>query len=231
LRFLVRAVLILLVAAIVISAAAHFAWKYSGSNQWEMVREGDGVAVYAMKTPGSTIEKFKAVWKMRSRLSQFVMWASDGEDDTEHSLHKELGFYDLKILEQDGERIAWSAWKQPLASFMQPREFVVKAEFSQDPATNVVLYTVTGVPDRIPPDDCCVRVPAMNNYWTLTPLKTGEIGVEWFVDMDFGGAVPYLLQNEVLPNSMLNFAPRLDQYLGQEKYKNARYTWIQDVQP
>src|SRR5436853_6924 len=76
-KFLARAALILLAVVIVGGTVAHLVWKYSGSNQWEKIGQKKGVTVYALKTPGSSIKKFKAVWTVHSKLSRFVMWASD----------------------------------------------------------------------------------------------------------------------------------------------------------
>lgn len=224
-RFLLRALL----ALIVIAIAAHFTWKSAGSNQWKKVGERKGVVIYSMKSPGSSIEKFKAVWTIHSRLSKFVMWVSDTSNDkSKGSMRSRTGLYDLKILESQGERVRWSAWKQPLAKFLMTREFVIRTELSQDPQTRVLLYTVKAVPDRIPPNECCVRIQTMDNSWTLTPLKDGDIHVEWFCNMDLGGAVPYALQNTFQPYGMLQFAPGVEHFLEREKYRDAKYDWIQD---
>jgi hypothetical protein len=215
-------------AVILAVGVAHLAWKYSGSNQWKKVGERKGVTLYSMKSPGATIEKFKAVWKIHGNLSRLVMWVNDTKPDKKH---RPMGLYDLRILERHGDRGGWTAYKQPIASFLRPREFVIKTELSQNPQTKALLYTVTAFPDSIPPDDCCVRVRVMDNRWTLTPLKTGDLEVEWFVNMDIGGAIPYVLQNAVQPDGMLNFAPSLQKFMDREKYKDAKYDWIQEAEP
>jgi len=224
-KFLLRSVLALIVALTV----AHFVWKNSGSSQWEKVGERNGVTVYAMKTPGTPLKKFKAVWKIRSKVSRFVMWASDQNPDPKYSMRAQAGHYDHRIIEEHGDlRATWSTWKQPFGKYLTPRQFVVRVGFSQNPVTKTLLYAVTGEPEKIPLDDCCVRVPVMTNRWTVTPLKTGELEVEWFIDMDLGGAVPYVMQNAVLPKGLYRFPPRVQMLLDQERYKNAQYSWIQE---
>jgi hypothetical protein len=229
-KFLLRGTLALFGVIILAALVAHLAWRYSGSSKWEKVGERKGVTVYALKAPGTNMEQFKAVWKIRSKMSKFAMWVSDTKGDTPHSMRRETGLYDHRVIDRPTDRQVTTAWKQPLVSFLEPREFVVKSELSQDPATKTLLYTVNGVPERIPADDCCVRVPVMANKWTLTPLKTGEIQVEWLVNMDIGGAVPYVLQNKVLPGGMLTFAPKVQEFIEQDKYKNAKYDWLQEAQ-
>lgn len=224
LRRVLRGTLALLMILVVAATVAHFAWKYSGSNQWEKSTERHGVTLYTKKVPGETIYKFKAVWKVRTRLSQFVMWVNDTNST---AMRKNTGLNDLKILEYTDRRSV-SAYKQPFGDPLKMRQFVIQTEISQDPKTQAILYTVRGVPDRIPPDDCCVRIPVMDNYWKLTPLKGGEVEVEWFCDMALGGAVPYAMQNKVMPQGMLNFAKRVGGFVNRPKYKDARYDWIQD---
>nr|QEO74219.1 hypothetical protein [uncultured bacterium] len=214
-------------AVLVVLTLAHFGWKYSGSGQWEKIAERNGVVMYAMKTPGSSVKKFKAVYKIRSKQSRLVMWVND---TNRAAKDRPMGLYDLRHLERSGDRVSWTAYKQRFAPFMKPREFVLKTEFAQDPKTKALLYNVTGYPDRIPEDDCCVRVPVMKNRWTFTPLKNGELAVEWFCDMDLGGAVPALLQNTVMPQGMLTFAPKVERFMEEPKYKNAKYEWLQEPQ-
>jgi len=221
-RFLLGGALVLIVAGIV----AHLAWKYSGSNQWKKTAERKGVTLYTMKSPGAAVEKFKAVWKIHSKLGRFVMWATDAKGD---SMRRESGLYDLRVLDRQNARVHRVAWKQPLASFLEPRQFVTKNEFSQNPTTKVLLYAVSAIPDAVPPDDCCVRVQVMDNSWTLTPLKDGEIEVEWYVNMDIGGSIPYFLQNSVQPGGMMRFAPKVESFIEIAKYKNAQFDWLREA--
>lgn len=227
LKFLFRAALTFALAAIVLGTIAHFVWKYSGSNQWEKIGQRKNVTVYALKQPGSSIKKFKAVWTVHGRLSSFVAWASDIQGDT---MHKKHGLRNLRVLKRQGEKVIWTAYQQPIVEFLDMREWVIRTEFAQDPKTKTVLYTVNGVPDMIPPDNCCVRIPVMNNSWTLIPKKNDEVQVEWYCDMDLGGSVPYLVQNQVMPDGMFNFASRVESYLHKDKYKNATVSWIQEKQ-
>ena len=41
---------------------AHFAWKYSGSNKWELEINKNGVQVYALKSPGFTLKTIQGCY-------------------------------------------------------------------------------------------------------------------------------------------------------------------------
>jgi len=224
-RFLLRSVMVLIAALLV----AHFGWKYSGSGEWEKEGEKKGVTIYGLKKPGSVIKKYKAVFKMRSKMSRFVMWASDTKPPQKYSMRRESGLYDLRVLERHADhRAIWATWKVPFGPYLSPREFIARSQFSQNPVTKKLTYTVTGEPEMLPPNDCCVRIPLMINTWTLTPLKSGELQVEWFVDMDLGGAMPYFAQNAFMPKGMYGFAARVQLFIEQDEYKNANYGWLQE---
>lgn len=225
LRFLRLSFTVLVITGFI----AHFVWKYSGSGKWEKEGEKYGVVVYGLKEPGQVIKKYKAVWHMNTKLSQFVMWASDAHPPTKHSMRNEAGLYDHRVLDQDGNlRASWTTWKVPFGPYLSPREFVARAQFSQNPVTKKLTYTVTGEPQRIPHNDCCVRIPLMLNTWTLTPTKAGDLEVEWFIDMDLGGNMPYFAQNTFMPKGLYRFGSRVHLFIEQDKYKDAKYDWIEE---
>jgi hypothetical protein len=220
-RFLLRGA----ASLIAVAAVAQLTYTYSGSNQWENLGERKGVTIYSKKSPGSNLKQFKAIWRVRTTFSKFVMFAQKEDSDLQS------GYYDIRDIETQGEKLIWSAWKQRFPSPFKPREFVTRNEFWQDPHSKELLFKVTAAPDRVPPDACCVRVPVMTNSWRLTPLNDGATEIEWFVDMDMGGFIPYFVQNVYQPSGMYNFAPKVQRYLDQEKYKDARYDWIQEAEP
>jgi hypothetical protein len=66
---------------VVVLAIAHFAWKYSGSNEWELWRDKKGVAVYTLKAPGATRLQFKVVTRIKARLDSIVAAMTDTSTD------------------------------------------------------------------------------------------------------------------------------------------------------
>src|SRR5436853_1050074 len=86
LKFLGGAI-VLVVAALTV---AHFVWKYSGSNQWELWRDTNvtpaydkagkalpGVAIYTLKTPGATRVQIKVVTRFHGTMDRTVAVLSD----------------------------------------------------------------------------------------------------------------------------------------------------------
>src|SRR5262245_48594044 len=65
------------VSVVVLLFLAQLIWRFSGSNQWELVQEKDGIRVYSLKTPGSDLLQFRAIGRIRSTLSGVVAWMGD----------------------------------------------------------------------------------------------------------------------------------------------------------
>jgi hypothetical protein len=216
--------LLLLGAAVLVAVAvlAQLVYTFSGSGQWELMGSKNGVTVYSMKTPGSNIKKFKSVWKVHSTLSRFVMFAQDSNSDLQ------MGYWGVREVARTSQQEVWNTWKMKFPKPFSPRQFVIHNEFWQDAKTKDLYYRVTATPDKIPPDDCCVRVEKMSNLWRLQPLPNGDLNVEWEVYMDPG--VPYFLVNSTQPRAMFRFPLKLQKWLDREQYKTARYDWVHEVQ-
>lgn len=204
-----------------LAVIAHFAYAFSGSSQWEYVGKEKGVTVYAMKTPGETLKKFKAVVRVKATMAKIVMFMQDQDNDLN------VGFYRPRELKREGTRIQWTDWRGEFPTPFQDRQFIVKHEFSQR-ENKEVYYQLRAVPDMLPPDDCCVRVPRMDNNWTLRRVGDGETEIEWIIDMDVGGFMPYFVINQSHPLLMYDFASRLQGFFDQKKYDDAHYDWIDE---
>ena len=209
-----------LLALVALVAVAQLVYTFSGSKQWEFVGERQGVTVYSMKVPGENLKKFRGLVQVNASMSKIVMFMQDQENELN------VGFYKPREIGRDGPRIQWTDWRGEFPEPFKDRQFVVKHEFSQDPSNKQVFYQITATPDLVPPDDCCVRIPRMDNYWRLTPIGTGRTEIEWVIDMDVGGFLPYFVINASHPELMYDFASRLQGFFDQKKYDNAHYDWI-----
>ena len=221
LKFLLRGGLLLVGVAV----AAQLIFTFSGDGQWQYQGERNGVKIYSKKVPGSNLKKFEAVFRVKASLSSIVSFMQDNESDLD------VEFYDAKILEWDGPQVLVSAWKSGFPKPFKDRDFVVKHTFTQDPATKEITYKLKALPDRLPRNGCCVRVPLMDNSWTLMPLKNGEVEITWMIDMDVGGFLPYFVINGAHPEIMTDFAAHLQGYFNRPKYVNVKLAWIVEPQP
>jgi len=221
-RKLLKFSLLVSVALVALYCVAKLVWRFSGSNQWELVRDENGAKVYALKEPGSDLEQFKGSVRVRSTLSRAVAWLQDPDTC------KDAGCVDPQMLEQVDDQLQYSSMHIRMPGFFRPREFVLRTRFHQIPTTKEIWAEYAAAPEKAPPNDCCFRVTNMNNTWRLTPLGNGELEIEYSMNMDWGGFIPDILSNSVRPKYLFVQLRQLQKYLDRAKYRDARFDFIQE---
>lgn len=213
--------MVLLLAAV--GGVAQLAYTYSGSSKWEFVTEEKGVKVYAMKVPGVNNKKFKAVYTLNTSLNAVVAFMQDNDSDLD------IAFDRAVEIERHGPQMMVTTWRSGFPAPLSDRDFVVRHVFTQDPANKEISYTLQSLPDQLPPNKCCVRVPRMDNSWLLMPKAGGKVEISWFIDMDVGGFMPYFMINQAHPEIMVDFASKMQGYVDRPKYVKAKQDWITEL--
>lgn len=205
---------------------AHFAWKYSGSNKWELEINKNGVQVYALKSPGFTLKKFKAVTRMKTTLNRVV--AAMMDTSSEACQEFAPGCTSGKVLEPWNSQSQYfiQSYRVVLPAPFSPRDLVIKSQFSQDLQSKAVLVKCTALPDMLPPNACCVRVKDMHNSWRYTPLENGEIEVEFLGDYD--PTIPYFMFNQVVPGALEGLLGHMESFFNKEKYQQADFAFVRE---
>src|SRR5215831_16720027 len=80
---------------------ARVMWRLSGSNQWELVAEGNGAKVYTLKEPGSDLRQVKESVRVRSTLAGVVAWLQDSETC------KDAGCHEPRTIEQVDDQLQY----------------------------------------------------------------------------------------------------------------------------
>jgi len=198
---------------------AHLAWKYSGSGEWRLVRESNGVKVYAMKSPGGTIEKFRAVGPIRTNIKRIELALRDTSTDACADFSP--GCRSGEIFEP------WTPQSQYYVQYYRlkfprpfaPRDLVLKTAFRWENDGKTLVMQCTAQPDRRSEDAGYVRVRHYNNTWRFTPIENGEIEVEF--EGDFDMKLPYFLFNHEIPAALCGLLPHLQDVMNKPRYQRA----------
>ena len=225
LKFLGYAIALVIAAL----AVAHFAWKYSGSSQWELWRDKKGVAVYTLKKPGATRLQFKVVTQLHTTMDRIVATLAD--TSTEGCNNFITGCTSGKIIKPFDEQSLYyiQAFRVDVSqyfSFMKDIAFVNKVQFTRDPRTKTVVVSVDGVPELIPHDPCCVRMTELHNVWRFTPLENGTI--ELVYTENDNPHIPYWVYNRIMPVGHTWMRKTAEAAFNKEKYRSAQYAFLRD---
>jgi len=218
-----------LLGLLALALAGHFVWVASGSNQWELAREKDGIKLWTLKSPGSGLVRVKGEARIKSSVSGMVKLLEEFDNSIE-------GFdMDVKVIREIAStprnRAIYSQFKFEIPiPGVQTRDYVLFSERFQDPETKRVEINLMAAPDIVPRDPCCVRVTHLHNNWKLTPLKNGELDIEFTQDTDDGG-FPYLIQNIFLTEGTHMILDQMRGLMKLEKFQHARVASILELDP
>jgi hypothetical protein len=210
------------VSLVALSVVASLIWKFSGSNQWELVGERNGVKVYALKSPGEDLEQIRAVARIHSTLAGLVKFMQDPD------VCDDISCYESRILERVDDQMLYTTFRFNYPFPFRPREFVVRAHFYQNPGTKEVLLEYAATPDKLAPNDCCFRITRMNNTWRFTPLGNGEVEIECQLNMDEGGFMPSFLLNQVRTKMLFAALPGIGKLVRKPKYQQAQFDFVKE---
>ena len=200
---------------------ARFIWVISGSNQWEFFGEKNGIKVYTLKAPGVDLLQAKGIFRVHSSLAGVVKLLRDPDTC------KDLGCFESYDIERVDDQLEYSHFRINLPPPFRPRDFVIRSQVYQSPNTGEVMVEIAAAPGKAPLNNCCVRVNTMNNTWRLTPLKNGEVEIEYILNMNEGGFLPDILLNTTHPKTLFNLGI-VETLLNKEKLQTAKLDFIKE---
>jgi hypothetical protein len=214
---------------IVILTIAHFAWKYSGSNEWKLWRDKKGVAVYTLKKPGATRLQFKVVTRINTTMDRIVAALTDTSSEgcnnwidgcTAGKIIKPFDEQSLNYVQ------AFHVDVSKYTSLAKDLQFVNKVQFKRDARTKRLVATVEAMPELLPHDPCCNRMTEMHNVWQFTPLENGMIEFIYIENDD--PHIPYVLYNRMIPINMTWMRRTAEKVFNSEKYRNAQFAFLRE---
>jgi ribosome-associated toxin RatA of RatAB toxin-antitoxin module len=228
LRIIGKVLLVTVLLAAVGLTIAHFAWKYSGSSQWELHRDKKGVAIYTMKVPGETKLRFKVITRIRTTMDRIVAGMTD--TSTEGCQHFVTGCISGKVFKQFDEKELRYVQAYRIAfrerRWLKDVAFVNNVQFVRDPKTKTLTVTLDAVPSLIPKDDCCTPFTELHNVWQFTPLENGLIHMQ-VIEHD-NPPFPYVMYNRALKINHTWMRVNSEKAFNKEKYANARFAFLRD---
>jgi len=221
--------LIVVGALAAITLAAHLIWKYMGDGTPQLVVDEDGIKVYKIKKSGSGFYTILATRRVDTTLDKAVSAMIDGS--LENCADWNPNCYVSRVVEPwDAKTSSYlQLWTQKMGSMLKPREFLLRVNVSQDPQTRTATVQFKAEPDKLPPDDCCVRLTHMQSRWRFTPTADGKVDVELLMDID--PVVPYVLFNMQVPNNVHWTFENLPRLFNQPRYDNAKVEWLVSAAP
>ena len=223
---------------VMVVLVAHFAWVASGSGEWKLAKDEDGIKVYTSKAPGDTLLKARTVMEGDYTLTQLVSQHIGVGDTLQVCIEWIPGCKDFKRIMPFNPQRGYDRdlWRVAMPGPLADRELLISTIFQQDKATKEVTLDVVSMPNSAPLTPGVVRIERLHNQWTYTPMPSGKVQVALIQDVGFSevGFMPYFLLNVSLVDSAHKFfATTLRSTLLEDKYVNAKVDLVdlEDIRP
>lgn len=196
-------------------------WECAAQTDCSLKLEKDSIKVFACIQENSKLKSIRATFELQSSLSQLAAIAFD-VDYLKEWQYKTVS---AKVLKKVSERETIYHTEVAAPIFTSNRDFVIRLTVDQNPQTHEMVIEAISVPNYIPSVKGVVRVPFSRARWTVRPLSSSKLSVEYFIEIDLGGAVPAWIVNLVAPQAPYETFKALRSKIG--KYKG-RASFIKD---
>lgn len=213
---------------LVIFYVGDWIWFKSGTNEWQLTRDRDGIKIWTLKSPGSRITKIKLHMQLKSKLASMIKLIEDPTSGPDVGA-KEVNMLEMKV-SPSGDFSAYYECKIDLPFPFKDRQSVILILHSQDSISKQIEMNVFAAPNRLPPDDSYVRPTHMHNIWYLTPLENGLIDIEYYQDSDIGGSVPYFINNVIAIEALFELFSKFQDFMNLERFKSAEFDYVKELE-
>jgi hypothetical protein len=187
-------------------------------------KDKDSIKVYSCASEGLKFRSIKSTFAIHVSLSQLVGFLLDIDHYTEWQYNTTESYLIKKVNEQKIIFYTKIAAPWPVSD----RDMIVDMELSQDPKTKVVTILAKTIPHGAAENKHVVRVPMSVARWTIRPISSSNLKVEYTIRIDPGGAVPSWMMNLVAAEAPYESFRRLKEELSVSKFKYKKLHFITD---
>jgi hypothetical protein len=191
-----------------------------GQLDCELKMTKDSINVYLCPAADSRFKAVRSTFILNSSLSQATAMMMD----IDHYVDWQYKAMSAKVLKKvsDRELIYYTEVAAPILT--SNRDFVLRLTVDQDILTRAVTIEATSLPTYLPPKEKVIRVPFSKARWVVKPLTTNKVSVDYYIEIDLGGAVPPWLVNIVAPQAPYETFKAMREQIG--RYRNKPVSFV-----
>ena len=167
--------------------------------QWEFIKEKDGIKIYTRKEQNSSIKSFKGEALLHRKYENIINLV--GNPKNQDWWADDIKGLKILLYEKDKHVQYYLIYDTPWP--VADRDLVVDATINTNPVTGVRVVEAKAIPDVVPEKDGLVRIKKYWQKWTITPIKPDLVQVVLEGSADPGGSIPAWLYNMVITETPL----------------------------
>ena len=188
---------------------------------WEMVKEEDGIKVYTKPVSTSDFKAFKATMTIDESIQSFLSVLYDIEGLTSWGYKLE----DASLLKKSGDslQIYYAEAKVPFP--YKNRDGVYANTFKWDANAKILHVEIKLLDKYIAEKEGLVRLTG-KGYWKAKVLTSGKLEIVFEMEVDPGGGIPAWMANMFADDSPYYTMLELQKVVKNKKYQNKTYSFI-----
>jgi len=189
---------------------------------WELHTDKDGIKIYTSAVPDSKVKAIKVDAEFNATASQLVALIMDVNSSADWVYHTKSAAVIKQV--SPSELYYYSEVNLPWPA--ANRDFVAHLIVSQNPDTKVITIDGPAVSGFVPLKKGIVRIEHSVGKWTITPVGTDKIKVEYNIHVDPGGSLPSWLVNMFATEGPVKIFKGIKSQLQKPFYRNTELAFV-----
>lgn len=160
-------------------------------NDWALKTDKEGIKVYTKNLDNSPYKAVKTICTIDASLSRLTAVLLDINSTKDWVYATKT----CTVLKQPSPSELYYHSELAIPWPVSNRDFIVRLLVSQDAATKTVTVLGENQPNYLPENKNVVRIQQSYSRWLITPLRNGQVQIEYLLQVDPGGSVPAWLIN------------------------------------
>lgn len=193
---------------------------------WELKKDKDGIEVYVREQDDSNLKELKFVTEIEASLNAIaaILMDVEGYDDW---VYASMESYTIKAI-SDTEAYYYTSLNFPWP--LNNRDLVLHSRFWQDEKTLAIHSDTRCIENVMEELQDFVRIKKADLRWSFTPLPSGKVRVEYYLNSDPGGSIPAWMVNLAADQGPLQTMVKFKEEIAKDKYQNAQLAFVQEYE-
>ena len=200
-----------------------FSLAFASAEDWELIKDEDGIKVYTRTIADSKIKESKGVTTIRAPLDSIlgVLNDTDACPKWVRNCKDPLKLRDVSFNEGYIYQVINFAFP------VKDRDLILHSKMTHNPVTKAVNIQLTSIPDYIS-ETKNVRIKKSAGFYFINPISDNIYEVTWQHHTEPGGGIPNWLVNKLIVDTPFNTLRNLRSIVQEEKYKEAKLKYSPD---
>ena len=198
-----------------------FLSQLRGQEQWDLVKEGEGIKVFTRTNEVMSFKEFKASAIVKGKVNEFVSVLYDvkGLVTWGHNISE------ARLLERPNDtiQIYYAVAKAPWP--YKNRDGIYKNTFSWDAMNRTLTVKISLLEDSRELSDKFVRMDGYG-YWKVKEISANEIQIDFQMQVDPGGSIKAWMANMFVSDSPFYTMKGIRDAMSLKQYQGKSYQFL-----